>query len=93
MDVQLLDDEAEEQRRIDFFNEWYLEHSEEIHSNGLSDNDWLKVTKAGKFSNKEREAYQDSFFSIANIRDKIKTENPESRENVHIQLEPFHNYP
>lgn len=89
MDVQLLDDEAEEQRRIDFFNEWYLEHSEEIHSNGLSDNDWLKVTKAGKFSNKEREAYQDSFFSIANIRDKIKTENPESRENVHIQLEPL----
>lgn len=89
MDVQLLDDEAEEQRRIDFFNEWYIARSEEIHSNGLSDSDWFKVTKAGKFSNKEREAYQDSFFNIANIRDKIKINEPESCENIHAQLEPL----
>lgn len=89
MDVQLLDDDAEEQRRIDFFNEWYMNHSDEIHANGLSDSDWLKVTKAGKFSNKERDAYQDSFFNIANIRDKIIIEEPESCDNIRAQLEPL----
>lgn len=84
MDVEMMEEDEESKRREVFFDDWYADHYQEIHQNGLTENDWIINDK-----DRERDIYQDTFYNIANIRDEMAVAEPSDRDDVRRDLEPI----
>ncbi len=84
MDVQMLDNDEEEQRRIDFFNEWYMvpANKKTIRENGLTSKDWIIPNSKKVLIDQTRNVYLDTFCTLSNIRDEIVYDPPISTDEI-----------
>ena len=91
MDVQMLDDDEEFNRRKNFFDDWYKRHyDDKIIANRMCVGDWITiVANKDKYSetDMERNVYQETFYSLANIRDNIVCDEPLPADEVVRSLE------
>lgn len=93
MDVQMLDEDEDNERIKAFFDNWYSEHGDEIIANGLTydnstrkSNDWIFKDSNGHSIDKTRDIYQDTFITLANNRDEISCDKPQSPEAIANEL-------
>ncbi len=87
MDVRMLDNDEEENRRNNFFNNWYMTHRDRIIANRMCDGDWVLLNKSFEEHDKERDVYLDTFNTLANIRDNIVCDEPLPEDEVVKLLE------
>ena len=87
MDVQMLDNSEEENRRFNFFNAWYMAHRKEIAANRMCDGDWIIQDSKLEERDKERDVFFDTFNTLANIRDDIVCGDPMPADEVVKLLE------
>lgn len=87
MDVQMLDNSEEENRRFNFFNAWYMAHRKEIAANRMCDGDWIILDSKLEERDKERDVFFDTFNTLANIRDDIVCGDPMPADEVVKLLE------
>lgn len=87
MDVRMLDNDEEENRRNNFFNNWYMTHRDRIIANRMCDGDWVLLNKSFEEHDKERDVYLDTFNTLANIRDNVVCDDPLPADEVVKLLE------
>ena len=66
LDVKMLEEEEDNERKTGFFNSWYSDHYDEIQKYK-----WIHTTKEGKEIDVTREIFLNMFMDIANVREVI----------------------
>ena len=68
LDVRMLEEAEDEERRNKFFDVWYREHYSEIQA---FSEDWIHQTREGREYDMTRQVFQNIFNDLANVREEI----------------------